>query len=341
MARKFFNQRVPNKKRTIIQISIITVCVIGVIICFIAANSFNKKKDKKAIVELRDAVYVEINAGIPDKTTFFAELQNVSEDEIEVSFDDVNISKIGDYEVTIKVDKKKYTSTLKVVDTKSPALVTKTLNITKGAQYVANDFVQLCKDNSKHTCTVAFYTSAIDQNGNNIDYTSYTKEGTYIVQIVASDPSGNITSPVSATLIIGKKNNTDIEIEGEKPAYCKYGNDKYDTDKYIVANFVTDKGCALDLNLYQDKTVLAGVNALMEDQTTKLKKEFSKLNIDGTITLNRKTEAVLNKDGKGIVGFTLHMELIIIKNNVEEIAESFYINEKGERVYSINKYNLQ
>ena len=40
MAKKFFYNRVYNTKRTIINLVIIGVCVIGVIICFIVTSNF-------------------------------------------------------------------------------------------------------------------------------------------------------------------------------------------------------------------------------------------------------------------------------------------------------------
>ena len=76
MAKKFFNQKVSNKKKTITQIIIISICVVGIVACLLIANYFNKKLPKDAIIEMRDSVAVEVNSELPDKTVFFTKLKN-------------------------------------------------------------------------------------------------------------------------------------------------------------------------------------------------------------------------------------------------------------------------
>lgn len=329
MARKFFNQKVHNTKRTITQIVIICVCIIGVILCFYLVNYFNKNNNKDAIIEMRDSVATEINTEYPDKTVFFEELENVKEDDIEISYADADITKVGEYPVVLKIYNKTYKSKLIIVDTIAPVVKVKDVSIEAGKSYKATDFVESCTDNSKEKCKVAFYTLATDQDGNKLTYDNFTTSGTYKIQIVASDSSDNTTIS-QATLTIGKGTTT------EQPTYCKYGNNEYNKNKYIMATDVTENGCALDLNLYQDENVLASVKALMESETTKLKKEFSKLNVTGTITLERFTEAILNTAGTGIVGYTLQMELKVD----DVVVEKFQVDQTGKRIYSLNKYYL-
>ena len=193
--------------------------------------------------------------------------------------------------------------------------------------------MESCTDNSKEKCKVSFYNLSLSQTGQKIDYSKYTEDGTYVVQIVASDASGNSTSPQSVKLIIGSgesKNNT----------VCEYGNDVYDSSTYLLAVNVTENGCALDLNVYDNETTVAPVNRIIENETAKLKKEFTKVNL-GTqnIYLNSNIEPVLNTAGTGIVGYTLYMEVSIIdSNNQKEIIESYNVDINGQRVYKINKY---
>ena len=69
--------------------------------------------------------------------------------------------------------------------------------------------------------------------------------------------------------------------------------------------------------------------------------EFKKLNITSDVTVNRKPEVILNKTGKGVVGYSLQMELFENINGKDELVESYYLKLDGSRVYSVNKYNLK
>lgn len=334
MARKFFNQKV--KKSSSIStgiIVVISICVLLIVIAvgvIISVSSGGKHKD--AVIKMRDSVAVEINSELPDKTLFFAELENVAESDINVSYSNVDLAKIGEYEVTLKIYGKNYTSKLVVVDTESPELVLKDLSINVGDTYSADDFVSKCTDNSNEGCIIEFFS----QEGSNIDYGAYTKEGTYTVQIIAKDDAGNLSSPASAKLTIGAGS-------GEYPTYCKYGNSEYDTNEYILAVNVTENGCALDLNLYQDEATLSPVKALLASEETKLKNEFKTLNLGvENIYVNSNINPVMNTSGTGVVGYTLFLELSILNSNGErEIIESYYVTTSGTRQYIVNTYNLK
>ena len=335
MAQRFFNQKVAKSKNSSNKTFIIS-SIIGVIIVIaigVGLAYYNKDKNKDVVVEVRDGVAVEVNSKLPDKTLFFKELQNVKEKNIKADYNNVKIGKVGSYDVALKVLSKKYSSKLDVVDTKAPQLTLKDAQIKSGESYTANDFVESCTDNSKEKCKVSFYNLSLSQTGQKIDYSKYTEDGTYVVQIVASDASGNSTSPQSVKLIIGSgesKNNT----------VCEYGNDVYDSSTYLLAVNVTENGCALDLNVYDNETTVAPVNRIIENETAKLKKEFTKVNL-GTqnIYLNSNIGPVLNTAGTGIVGYTLYMEVSIIdSNNQKEIIESYTVDINGQRVYKINKY---
>lgn len=335
--KKFFNEKVNETKFSLKYLFILLIFIIVIIICFFLSKTlFGGKIPDNAIIELRDKVTIKVFDDLPDKTLFFSELQNVNEKDIKVSYRKVDNKHVGTYDVTLKLFSEKFKSKLEVVDTEVPVLVAKNVQIKQGKSYKAADFVSSCTDNSKEDCKIKFYTDALDQDGNKIDFSKYSTEGSYNIQIVAYDKSGNYTSPVDATLTISassQKKQKPIETKKE----CKYGNDSYDMNKDILATNVTQDGCALDLNLYQDENVTKSVNALMEQETNRLKKDFSSLNVPGSFTLNRNTQAILNNSGKGIVGFSLHMELLIN----DEVAESYFVKEDGTRVFSVNKYNLK
>ena len=339
MAGKFFNQRVKGANRSFIAYIIVGVVVLCIFIAVILIVSLKNKGDNKdAVIEIRDVVTVEVNSELPDKTLFFSELQNVKEDDIIISYDDVDLAKVGEYTVNIEVNKTNYLSTLSVVDTKIPNVTTKDLTIGKGETYAANDFIEKCSDNSDSGCIVTFYEMGKDQDGNLIDYSKYTEEGKYTLQIVVSDMSGNSTSPLSVNLTIG-----DGIGEPSNPTYCKYGNSEYDTNSYILGVNISQNGCALDLNLYYDENTSAPAYELAKNDTEKLQKEISKLNIDKDVkkVLNQVITPVLNTTGTGVVGYAVHLELSMnYDDGSSEVVASYYINLNGERVYYINKYNL-
>ena len=316
---KFFNQKVKKNKSNFT--SIIVVCsIVGILLLiFVAvmASVFGGNKHSDAVVYLRDDAAIEVNNKDIDKTLFFEELKNVKESDIKVDYSKVNFNEVGTYEVNITIYKKKYKAKLQVVDTESPILK-------------AKDFVESCKDNSNKECNVEFYDSGVNQNGEKLNYGSFTNEGTYTIQLIASDESGNKTSPVSATLNIGKGSS--------KPTKCTYGNNEYDKNSTMAVD-VTDNGCALDLNLYQNEEILAPVNELIKSETEKVKKEFSKIKLNvKSIYINSSIGTILNTSGKGVVGYSVRITISIYNNDVNEIIEDYYLNTNGTRNYLVNKY---
>ncbi len=331
---KFFNQKI--KKGRGVPTGTIVVAVIVAILIFIAIavliSVLSRNSHKDAVIAVRDVLSVEINEKNIDKTLFFTELENVMESDINVDYSNVKFSELGTYEVPITIYKKKYSSKVEIIDTENPVLVTKNVKINAGSSYTASDFVDSCKDNSNKKCEIEFYDLALDQSGEKVDYSGYTEEGTYTVQIIAKDEAGNKTSPKSATLTIGSGVNS-------QPLDCKYGNSEYDTSKILSVN-VTDNGCALDLNLYKNEEKLAPVNALIKSETEKIQKEFGKINLGvKDIYVHSDIATVLNNTGTGVVGYTLKITVSIMnENNEEEVIEDYYVNINGGREYLVNKY---
>lgn len=338
MARKFFNQKVKrskkkNNQRLLLMIAIAALILI-VVIALISVSVVNNNKLKKATIKVRELTAVEVNSELPDKTLFFEELQNVKENDIKVNFKKLSTKEVGKYNVTLKIYGKKFKTVLEVVDTKSPELEVKDITISVGDTYKPGDFVKTCTDNSKKDCIVEFYDMSIDENGTAIDYSSFKNEGTYTVQIVAKDESGNSTTNMSAKLTIGK--NTDT------PKVCKYGNNEYDNKTHILAVDVTENGCALSLDLYKDANVLAPARKKVTDEESKIKKEFSKINVNAKeINFSSIINPVLNTSGDGVVGYTIAIEVSVERNGQKEILASYYLNQNGSRNYTINKYNLK
>lgn len=297
--------------------------IISLLIVFLIHNA----QLKKATIEIRDKVTIEINSKHPDKILYFKELHNIKENIIKVKYKNVDFNKAGEYPVIIKIYHKKFYSILKIVDTISPKLTTKDVKIKVGEKYKASDFVKSCTDNSGQKCKITFYKQDNDENGRLINFGNYTTEGKYNIKIMASDKSRNSTIK-SATLIIGDKN--------QKPNKCKFGTSQYDKSKYVLGVDVTDKGCALDINLYNEPNIINKITTIMDQETEQLKNEFEKLNLYEPFKLNRHVEVILNNSSKGIVGYSIYFELL--QNNV--IIESFHLTTEGNRIYTVNQKNL-
>lgn len=333
---KFFNQKVKKgrKSRSNNTSKTIIFAVIGVVVVIFvgaALTIYAKNNHKDVTVKLREKIAVEINNKDVSQDLFFEKLENVKEKDIKINYDKVVFDKVGTYDVTITIYNKKYYSKVEIIDTESPVLVTKSYKINVGESYKASDFVESCKDNSGKDCIIEFYEDGVNQNGEKIDYRNFTKEGHYDLEIVASDEAGNKTSPQKATLIIGKDDNV-------KPITCNFGNGEYDEENILAVN-ITNNGCAIDLNLYDNEEVLAPVNKIKDSEKEKLKKEFSKINLGvKNIYINTDITTVLNTAGKGVVGYTLKVTVSIKSNNKEEVIEEYYVNLNGGREYIINKY---
>ena len=316
-----------------------SVCVIGIVACFFIAHYFNTKLPEGAVAELRDSVAIEVHGDLPEKATFFSQLENVDDKDITINYEGVDKDKIGDYPITIKVYKKKYKVTLRIVDTTIPELTVKNIAILEGAEYKASDFVESCTDNSNEDCQITFYDLALDQDGQKIDYANYKEVGTYPIQIIASDSSKNQTTPVTVYLTISQDENQK-PVENPEPTSCKYGNDTYDSNKYIMAAKVSENGCALDLNLYQDENFVKIINNVADNEVKRLKNEFQKLEVksESITSVNQLEKTILNTTGKGIVGYSLQIQVI---NSDNEIVEDYFLKLDGSRVFTVNKYNLK
>lgn len=329
MAKKFFYNKVYNPKKQIITYIIIGACVIGIVICFIITKNIN---NKNYTIELRDAVSVEINSALPEKASYFKQLSGISENKIKVNTKKVDLSKLGEYDVNITINGNDYTVKVDVIDTTAPNLTLKDVSISTGSTYSFSDFVASCDDNSKEECNISYYDSATDQDGNVINYANYTEKGSYEIQIMAKDSTGNQTIS-KAKLNIDTPSTTQTT-----PTSCKYGNLEYDKNN-TIAYFVSDNGCALDLNLYHDDNVKKPIVTIADTETHKIQAEVNSLNnLNGTLTVNRNINAVLNNQAIGFVGYSLYIK---VTDGDNKTVVSYYLDQDGNRVYDENPYSLK
>ncbi len=328
MAKKFFKQKVHNKKRTITQIIIISICVVGIVLCFFIAGYFNNLLPEGAVIELRDSVSIEVNSSLPSKTTYFSKLENITEDAITVTYPNIDMQQTGEYPINIKVHHKKYTTVLRIVDTVSPELTAKDVTINEGETYQASDFVESCTDNSNQKCQVEFFTLALTQDGEKIDFSKYTTEGKYLIQIVAKDSSNNQSNIANAYLTIGSPADT--------PFICSYGDNSYDTEKYIMAVDISENGCALSGDVYSTTVIPEVLVPILDSEYNKIFNEFKKLNINGVVNFTRTIDPIPNIENTGLVGYGIKISVFEENNLVLE----YYLNSNGTREYLLNKYNI-
>ena len=346
---KFFYNKVYNSKKTIINIVIISVCVIGIIICFVLTSNFQGEDQRKpeAKLSIKSDVTIEVNENF-SKDIFFSQIENMRLDDIEIVYpDNFDVKKIGKYEIGIVVDGETYTSNLTVVDTTKPELNLKEVTINHNSSYSANDFIDTCKDNSGLDCEINFY-AGIDEEGQTVDYSVYKEPGTYPIKIEAKDESGN--QAVGETRLIINNDGTTTEPESpttpstpstpSEPTTCKYGNGEYDTDNYLLAVNITTNNCAVSLDLYKNSTITAEINKMMDSETIRIQKDVQSLNIKGTPSLNRLMTAVVNKTGDGIVGYELRMTVTIANEGNSVMVADYKLDNNGKRVYISNPYNL-
>jgi len=337
MAKKFFYNRVYNTRRTITNLVIIGVCIIGVIICFIITSNFEGENQNtpEGALSIKKESTIEVNENFT-KEIFFSKIENVELDEIEVTYPDNFDSSIpGIYNIILKINNKNYESKLNIVDTTRPELIVKELTIEEGKSYGITDFIESCSDNSNKECKIEFYTEGIDEEGNKINYSTFKEKGVYSIKISAKDDSGNQTVQ-ETKLTIGKSENN----KPEAPVICKYGNNEYDKNNFLVAVDITSNKCAISLDLYKDSTMTNEINRLMDTESIKITKDVDNLKLKGTLALNRKITAVVNNSGDGIVGYELRMTVTSTINDKSEIIVDYKLDSNGKRVFIKNPYNL-
>ena len=329
--KKFFNTKVKSKRKQmtkwIIIGSISLVIVILSIIVFIISKRNTPVNDKLLV---KKEVSIEINETMTDEMLFTSKNPDLKDVNI-IYPDNFSTSNLGNYEVTIKIGDKEYTSKVKVIDSTAPVLKVKPLVLTKFDFYTPNNFVESCTDNSGKECIVEFYTG-VNQNGEEVNYGNYMKNGKYDIKIVAKDEAGNETVK-STTLTIGGGT-------PEVTETCEYGDSTYDSNNYILASIVASNNCALNPNKYDDDTVKKNANKILATETQRIKKDLAKLNLDGSLALNRTINIVLNNAQTGLVGYEIIFTVTVSSNGKSDTVAEFKIDSDNKRVFVINKYDL-
>lgn len=187
------------KKRTIIVVIAIVICITIGSLIFISQK--NKKSNKKVEeqIKIKKEIIVPVMSELLKVDDYFDKLENSKSAKIIYYLDDSEVEfkekyqEVGKYKVVINFNGKNYTTTLKVVDTEAPVVEVKELEITKDSEYNVKDFIVSCSDNNEKECLISFK-----------EETAYKDVGTYDITIVAKDESGNATEKQTKLIIKDK-----------------------------------------------------------------------------------------------------------------------------------------
>lgn len=347
---KFFNGRVRKDRGTLIKYGIIAAGVLLIIILFVLiAAGKNKKSD--VVLELKDSVDFEVNSEWPEVMDFFTKFENFDENLITIG--DFDITTVGSYTVTITAEGQGSEDiTVNVVDTTAPTLELQDLKLNSGDVYDIQDFIVSCEDNSGGECIIEYYSESVDQDGNKIDYSSFTKDGKYTVKIIAKDETGNSTDAQDITLTIGDGQS----VVEPNPIACNYGDLTVDTDvhSYPVAVIVGDQvnNCAINRDLWDSASIQTPVNSFYDEDYARLKTQLKPI-LTEKFPNGAKTVvyphyvAVLNKELTGLVGYAIYVEVFIADakttgqvDSDENLTLTYYIRSDKSREYEINKFNV-
>ena len=348
---KFFKGKVKKDRTTLIKYIIIGIGIFLIILLFILI-AIRNSNGKNAVLEVKDSLVMEAGNNFPDKMEYVTNIKHYNKKNITVDYKDINPKVPGEYKVTLNA--KGIGSAdidLTITDTTAPELKVKDVTLASSTSYTPLDFVESCSDNSIDECIVEFYSGSQDQNGNTIDYSKYTENGTYIIKLVAKDSKDNSSDIKEATLVIGSGEGT------VKPVDCQYGTLETNSTgiNYPIAVVVGDKttGCALNRDLWDNEKVQEPVKKFYQTDYEKLKKELestlkAKFPGGANIVAYPHFIAVLNNETKGLVGYGIYVKVYIssvsYKGEVdkdENLVLAYYLNQDGSRKYDTNKYNLK
>lgn len=350
---KFFNGKVKKDHSRMIKYILLGAGIILIIILFILISL--GKKNKTVYLELKSVIDVEVNSEKLKTEEFFNKLKNYDVDKITIG--DYDITKIGTYEVEISTpDQGSQKITVNVVDTTPPDLKVKDLTVKSGATYKIEDFIESCKDNSNEECIVEYYDKSLDEEGNIVDYSKFSKDGKYIIKVIAKDNSDNLTKPIDVNLIIGEEKEETPQPPVEEPITCTYGDLTINTTlyNYPIAVIVGDqnKKCAINRDLWDSKEIVESVNNFYNTDYQRLKKQMElvleKNYPYGTsIVAYPQYSAILNEAGTGLVGYGIYVTVYVSDARIQEKVDqqknlklAYYINSDGSREYKTNVFNI-
>lgn len=251
-------------KKTVRIILIGGICLIIVLIPIILYNKLNKNyqnnqeiKEERLNEELKikDDITLEVNSPLLSINDLFSKDIEVTY-EIKYYLDNEEINptsydKIGVYEVKVLINDETYQTKITVEDTIKPVLKLKEVSINEGESYKIDDFIDNCTDNSGETCLYEYKNP-----------TTYSKEGTYDITIIAKDSSSNAVEETTKLNIKSKQSSpsnkenkaTSNDNSTSKPKFVETKKDVTTTTEDYKYGVKINKTTTISYDLYSDGT---------------------------------------------------------------------------------------
>ncbi len=216
-----------NPKWLIIGLSALTLLVVLIVIILATKNNSKHPIVALPVYEFKKEIILEAGSEVPKAVDYFKKLENVDVNTIKIEYpeafeasydttsctakeiDQINDSEnynindfecvkatlnaINTYGVKVILNNEEHTVNINVVDTTSPLLITKDLELPLNSSYKIEDFISSCTDITSE-CKINYYSDA--------NYENITDIGEHEIKIIATDDYGNTTDPVVAKLTI-------------------------------------------------------------------------------------------------------------------------------------------
>ena len=218
-------------------------------------NQEIKEERLKEELKIKEDITLEVNSPLLSINDLFSKDIEVTY-EIKYYLDNEEINptsydKIGVYEVKVLINDETYQTKITVEDTIKPVLKLKEVSINEGESYKIDDFIDNCTDNSGETCLYEYKNP-----------TTYSKEGTYDITIIAKDSSSNAVEETTKLNIKSKQSSpskkenktTSNDNSSSKPKFVETKKDVTTTTEDYKYGVKINKTTTTSYDLYSDGT---------------------------------------------------------------------------------------
>lgn len=287
---------------------------------------------------IKEEVSTEINSYLPDVKEYFNIYDDLNdfptvsyydENEEEIA---VDLTKVGTYNVKIKYHDNEYKSTLNVIDTTPPDVTFKELSIKEGERYIARNFVQYYKDNSKEKGYSVSYKDSTNAN--------ITRPGTYNIDLSVCDNYKNCTEgSTKLTIFYNNSNKKYVKSEKEnlilKEETIKYGVKKITSTDVTYSYY--DDGSKDEISR-DNEVVSYDYSGFNHDYINEMKKEALSIYNDQGFTRTDILSTINNyRRDLNVAPLSLNREMSVLA--IIRAMELAYSNRVShERPYEEEKY---